>query len=48
MVILAGYCICSATVPLQYPILFFAPSDEKMVIGLKVGGGRPLDGKLRM
>jgi hypothetical protein len=33
---------------LQYPIFFSAPSDEKTVIGLKVGGGRPLCGKLRM
>ena len=36
----------------QYPcstrFFFFAPSDEKTVIGLKVGGVRPLDGKLRM
>ncbi len=39
------------TVP-QYPcstrFFVFAPSDEKTVIGLKVGRGRPLVGKLRM
>ena len=33
---------------LAVPDFFFAPSDEKTVIGLKVGGVRPLDGKLRM
>jgi hypothetical protein len=33
VVTLAGYCICSTTVPLQYRIFCFAPSDEKTVIG---------------
>jgi hypothetical protein len=48
VVTLAGYCVCSTTVPCSTRFVFSAPSDEKTVIGLKVGGGRPLYGKLRM
>ncbi len=45
---LAGYCVCRTTVPCSTRFFVVAPSDEKTVIGLKVGGGRPLYGKLRM
>ncbi len=33
VVTLAGYCVCSTTVPRQYPIFFFAPSEWMNVIG---------------
>jgi hypothetical protein len=47
MVTLAGYCVCSTTVPCSTRILF-APSERMNVIGQKLKGGRPLIAKPRM